>query len=211
LPHGKAQQPLPLPAGAVRRPAPPAPRPAHTAHPLARGGQGRPQGPLVRGCGPPGYDLTEFPADSPAPNPLQSPVLFTATRLMTRDYAKRTRRPSGARNTRHQPSRKTLPGWLWMVGGVLVGALVMTVADHIRSPAPEESVVEPEPVAVDYDAPMPRFDFNTLLLESEVIVPVEESSTSPPVAMPIPTNPDTENTTAADTRPTEPAAGQLPS
>ncbi|HLS97895.1 MAG: SPOR domain-containing protein [Porticoccaceae bacterium] len=130
---------------------------------------------------------------------------------MTRDYAKRTRRPSGARNTRHQPSRKTLPGWLWMVGGVLVGALVMTVADHIRSPAPEESVVEPEPVAVDDDAPKPRFDFYTLLKESEVIVPDEETAPAPPVAMPLPTNPDTENATAADTKPTEPAAGQLPS
>src|SRR5690606_11661300 len=64
---------------------------------------------------------------------------------------------------------------------------------------------------VDDDAPKPRFDFYTLLKESEVIVPDEETAPAPPVAMPLPTNPDTENATVADTKPTEPAAGQLPS
>lgn len=130
---------------------------------------------------------------------------------MTRDYAKRTRRPSGARNTRHQPSRKTLPGWLWMVGGVLVGALVMTVADHLRNPPPEPMVVESAPAAVDDGAPKPRFDFYTLLKESEVIVPDEETGSPTPVAIPLPTNPDTQNATALDTKAKDPATAQLPS
>src|SRR5690554_1301926 len=52
---------------------------------------------------------------------------------MNRDYippsrrkpsARNARNSRNARNTRVKPSRKSIPGWIWMLGGILVGALV---------------------------------------------------------------------------------------
>ncbi len=109
---------------------------------------------------------------------------------MTRDYAKRPKRPA-ARNTRRQPSRKTLPGWLWLVSGILVGALVMTVIHHSRDPGtPQVVETRPGPVAEpDNGAPRPRFDFYTLLKESESILGEDETPPPQSAALPSPTLP----------------------
>lgn len=88
---------------------------------------------------------------------------------MTRDYARPSRPVNRNRNVRRKPSRETAPGWLWMVAGMLVGALIMTLVRLDK--------VEPEPgppAVEDTDRTSeqrPRFDFYTLLKESEVIVP----------------------------------------
>lgn len=113
---------------------------------------------------------------------------------MTRDYAKQPKRTTPARNTRRQPSRKTLPGWLWMVAGILVGALIMAVISYRPTPAKEEiveAVPEATEVEQDTNAPRPRFDFYTLLKESEVILnddgtpqPAATASLPPPTLPP---------------------------
>lgn len=128
---------------------------------------------------------------------------------MTKDYAKRPRR-TATRNSRHQPTRKQLPGWLWMIGGILVGTLVMSVVNHGGSPRPV-SVAEESPLPeINDDTPKPRFDFYTLLKESEVIVPDEPIAPATPVEVPLPSvEPDSDTATAVAARDTpQPATSQ---
>src|SRR5690554_2463243 len=116
---------------------------------------------------------------------------------MTRDYAKQPKRAAPVRNTRRQPTRKTLPGWLWMVAGILVGALVMAILNHKPAPAEQEvveAVEEAPPIEQDTNAPRPRFDFYTLLKESEVILnddgtPQPGTAVMPPPTLPPPSQP----------------------
>ncbi|KJS08165.1 MAG: hypothetical protein VR73_06850 [Gammaproteobacteria bacterium BRH_c0] len=134
---------------------------------------------------------------------------------MNRDYAKPSRRPNKARNTRHQPTRKTAPGWLWLVAGALVGALVMNLVLQIDRQEAEPSVAEEPPLEEDNDTmPKPRFDFYTLLKESEVIIADETDIPATPVEMPKPTpvpEADTENIRVADTAKTPKPETQMPS
>lgn len=91
---------------------------------------------------------------------------------MTRDYAKPTHRPARARNTRYQPSRKTAPGWIWLLAGIIIGAVGTRVYDYRAGQVPEPAVVDT--VADDNgDQPRPRFDFYTLLTANEEVVPEE--------------------------------------
>ncbi len=99
---------------------------------------------------------------------------------MTRDYAK-SRGRSKARNTRrkNQPPA-TAPGWLWLLAGILVGALVTGLIRLGEPPAQEETDEVADMEADQQDSAQPRFDFYTLLKESEVIVP--DGGEEPPVA-----------------------------
>jgi cell division protein FtsN len=89
---------------------------------------------------------------------------------MTRDYARKTSRRSSSNVRRKSPSRQPLPGWLWLLAGILVG-IVATFLLQEPEPAPattEQPTVKP----VEEDSGVkPRFDFYTLLRETEVIVP----------------------------------------
>ena len=92
---------------------------------------------------------------------------------MTRDYATARRRPAATRNARHKPTRKTAPGWIWMVAGILIGALAMNTVNQFQAQPEKESAPEKHPGKTAVEAanpPKPRFDFYTLLKESEVIV-----------------------------------------
>lgn len=73
-----------------------------------------------------------------------------------------------------------------MIGGVLVGTLVMSIVNHVGSPEPLPVAEEPPPPEVNDGAPKPRFDFYTLLKESEVIVADEPIVPATPVDVPLP-------------------------
>lgn len=103
---------------------------------------------------------------------------------MTRDYAKSNRPSPKRKNTRVSPSRKPTPGWIWFIAGILVGALAMGIINY----SPQQSEADSNPTAATQappveknsaPSPKPRFDFYTLLKETEVIVPEEENQSSP--------------------------------
>ncbi|WP_461516883.1 SPOR domain-containing protein [Porticoccus sp.] len=92
---------------------------------------------------------------------------------MTRDYAKKSSHRSQNRpNARKsRPTKQSAPGWLWLLAGILVGVLFTVLfqlsktPDTVTASAPEESLAQEE------SGSKPRFDFYTLLRESEFIVP----------------------------------------
>ncbi len=97
---------------------------------------------------------------------------------MTRDFAKPTRRRSKGRNRRIQPSRETAPGWVWLLAGIVIGALVTGLVRLANTPEPENAATIADSArqnnpGMDRDRAKPRFDFYTLLKETEVIVPQE--------------------------------------
>ncbi|MCB1667956.1 MAG: SPOR domain-containing protein [Porticoccaceae bacterium] len=85
---------------------------------------------------------------------------------MTRDYAKK---PQKKRHKPRQP--KDTPGWLWFLAGTLLGILVMTLGQLAN--VPDKAVKEAATAQQEShdSSPKPRFEFYTLLSESEVIVP----------------------------------------
>lgn len=92
---------------------------------------------------------------------------------MTRDYAKPKRRGK-PRNTRRKPAGNSAPGWLWLLAGILIGVLVTGLVrlSDTGTPADNQATAGDD----DGEAPSqegPRFDFYTLLKETEVIVPEE--------------------------------------
>jgi hypothetical protein len=100
---------------------------------------------------------------------------------MTRDYAKKstkrgTQHSPRRKNTKRQPVKKSgtqAPGWLWLFAGILLGVLIMSLTRLSDIPSPENAQVTDDNSAnsSDDDGQKPRFDFYTLLRESEVIVP----------------------------------------
>ncbi|WP_339639901.1 SPOR domain-containing protein [uncultured Porticoccus sp.] len=101
---------------------------------------------------------------------------------MTRDYARKTSRRSSSNVRRKTPSRQSLPGWLWLLAGILVG-IVATFLLQGPEPAPAPTA-QPTVKPVEEDSGIkPRFDFYTLLRETEVIVPdssVPQAEDEPP-------------------------------
>ena len=101
---------------------------------------------------------------------------------MTRDYARKTSRRSSSNVRRKTPSRQSLPGWLWLLAGILVG-IVATFLLQGPEPAPAPTA-QPTVKPVEEDSGIkPRFDFYTLLRETEVIVPdssVPQAEEAPP-------------------------------
>lgn len=96
---------------------------------------------------------------------------------MSRDYAKKPR----ATTRRKAPAKKTMPGWLWLFIGLVIGALV-TFLIYLweLAPTPSKTVTAAAPHKVNNEkAPKPRFDFYKLLQESEVIVPATEAVSTP--------------------------------
>lgn len=106
---------------------------------------------------------------------------------MTRDYKKTTKRspqrsPSRA-HAKRQPKKKpnqSPPGWLWLFAGVLLGILIMSLTklSEIPNDQDTEIVDNSSTDSSDENGKKPRFDFYTLLRESEVIVP-DTPDTSP--------------------------------
>lgn len=106
---------------------------------------------------------------------------------MTRDYKKTTKRSSPRSSSRghakRQPKKKpnqSPPGWLWLFAGVLLGILIMSLTklSEIPSDQDTETVDDSSTESAGENGKKPRFDFYTLLRESEVIVP-DTPDTSP--------------------------------
>ena len=97
---------------------------------------------------------------------------------MTRDYAKKpTSRRTTKRQTKKRPTHQGAPGWLWLLAGLLLGALSMMliqlseVTEEDVAKAAIEADSNAQKDAQEDSGAKPRFDFYTLLRDSEVIVP----------------------------------------
>ena len=96
---------------------------------------------------------------------------------MPRDYAKKNR----SQNRRRAPAKPSVPGWVWLLIGSVLGAFIMFLiylADVVPPPAKVEKPAPAKPKVTrtqdEEKVPKPRFDFYKLLQESEVIVPATE-------------------------------------
>jgi cell division protein FtsN len=105
---------------------------------------------------------------------------------MARDYAKRT--------TTRKPAKPPVPGWLWMLGGLLVGlfiAFLVYLQQQGGDPFKGISLPQPKAAATDTRAvtkqPIPKappkreginFDFYSILPEQEVVIPESELNNS---------------------------------
>lgn len=111
---------------------------------------------------------------------------------MARDYAKPAQRKRAARNQR-KPQRALPPTWTTFGGGFAAGlAAGLLVALLWRPPgdmAPPQAGREPPEPQAETEA-KPRFDFYTLLKESEVFVPEGEEPEITPAPAPPPAQPE---------------------
>lgn len=93
------------------------------------------------------------------------------------------------------PAKKAVPGWVWLACGLVIGGFIVFLAslepggDEVKrtketaKPAPKE---QPKRSAVANEQPSkPKYDFYTLLPESEVILPPEAKQPEPPPAAPV--------------------------
>lgn len=86
------------------------------------------------------------------------------------------------------PAKKPVPGWVWLVCGLIIGGFIMFLMnlepgrDEIKRttdiPKPKE---QPKRSTPAQEQPVkPKYDFYTLLPESEVILPPEAPKPEPP-------------------------------
>ncbi|MBV1930201.1 MAG: SPOR domain-containing protein [Porticoccaceae bacterium] len=98
---------------------------------------------------------------------------------MAKDYANKSpkKRKPAARNKARKPVVKASPRWPWMLGGFVLGILTMVLIQRWENPQQDiaqtiDGIVGNE----DTQSIKPRFDFYTLLPESEVTIPNTEQS-----------------------------------
>lgn len=97
---------------------------------------------------------------------------------VSRDYKHRAQR---------KPKKRPLPGWLWLLTGLLLGGFIVGLV-WLRGQSelagsewvgaapdrPPQGAPEGRPATEVPPPPKPRFDFYNMLPEMEVVVPVEE-------------------------------------
>lgn len=94
----------------------------------------------------------------------------------------------GASRPQAPAPKKQLPAWAWLACGLVIGGFVVFLAtlepgnDAVKRPKESAQKATPSEPA----APKPKYDFYTLLPESEVIVPPEPSRPAPPPPKPAP-------------------------
>lgn len=92
---------------------------------------------------------------------------------MTRDYAKKTSNRN--KNKRRTEKSRHASNWVWLFTGVVLGALLSTLI-KLAEINPEQTQAKPKQTPTKgATTPEPRFDFYTLLRETEVIVPENET------------------------------------
>ncbi|WP_120994765.1 SPOR domain-containing protein [Stutzerimonas urumqiensis] len=102
--------------------------------------------------------------------------------------AKKKPAPKRGASRYQAPAKKPVPGWIWLACGLLVGAFAVFLlnlepgGDEIKRPA-EQAAAKPKPKPVAEPPAKPKYDFYTLLPESEVIVPPD--AVPPPPSEPV--------------------------
>ncbi|KTB67202.1 SPOR domain-containing protein [Pseudomonas syringae] len=116
--------------------------------------------------------------------------------------AKKKPAPKRGASRYQAPAKKPIPGWLWLAIGLSVGAFVVFLmklepggedVKRVRADAKAAKIAEANKTPPSPTAPVkPKYDFYTLLPESEVIVPNEAvpEKTPPPVAPTAPVSPE---------------------
>ncbi len=104
--------------------------------------------------------------------------------------AKGRKAPTRGASRKQAASRPRIPGWLWMVSGLVIGLFVAFLfqlepgRETVKRDAAPPRPVQPAPRQAKPAEQQPRYDFYTLLPESEVIVPEtavpEQAPTEPP-------------------------------
>ncbi|WP_172143407.1 MULTISPECIES: SPOR domain-containing protein [Pseudomonas] len=86
------------------------------------------------------------------------------------------------------PAKKPVPGWIWLACGLAVGVFVMLLmnlqpgGDAVkRNKAETARASQPKPAAQSQEPGKPKYDFYTLLPDSEVIVPPDALPPPAPV------------------------------
>ncbi|MPQ67006.1 MULTISPECIES: SPOR domain-containing protein [Pseudomonas] len=120
--------------------------------------------------------------------------------------AKKTPAPKRGASRYQAPAKKPIPGWLWLAIGLGVGAFIVFLmklepgkGDDIKRVKQEQlkasKIAEANKTPPSPTQPVkPKYDFYTLLPESEVIVPPEavpEKTLPTPQTVPTPTTPVT--------------------
>lgn len=102
--------------------------------------------------------------------------------------AKKKPAPKRGASRQTAPAKQPIPGWVWLAVGLTVGAFIVFLmklepgSEDIKRAKPEQQ--KPEKVAEASKAAQPspqqpvkpKYDFYTLLPESEVIVPPDRKS-----------------------------------
>ncbi|MGP0171828.1 SPOR domain-containing protein [Pseudomonas sp. NCHU5208] len=90
------------------------------------------------------------------------------------------------------PAKKPVPGWIWLACGLVVGGFFMFLfslepgRDEVRRDKGEQAAKtsKPQPKPKADEPAKPKYDFYTLLPESEVILPQALEETPPPAPTP---------------------------
>ena len=89
------------------------------------------------------------------------------------------------------PARKPVPGWIWLVCGLVIGGFLVMLAnlepgrEEVRRAPTEARRSTPHPTpAQPAQQNKPKYEFYTLLPESEVVVP-PTAQPQPPTAQPV--------------------------
>ena len=101
--------------------------------------------------------------------------------------AKKKAPPKRGASRYQAPKKKPIPGWLWLACGLAIGAFVVLLMklepgdDKIKRVKPEVAQKAAQKAAAEVAGPVkPKYDFYTLLPESEVIVPPDSMPATPP-------------------------------
>ncbi|MBX9712720.1 MAG: SPOR domain-containing protein [Pseudomonadaceae bacterium] len=109
--------------------------------------------------------------------------------------AKKKPAPKRGASRYQAPPRKPVPGWVWLTCGLLIGAFVVFLLQlepgrdeikRIKDEKPRQSSSQankPTPNAQPAGPAKPKYDFYTLLPESEVIVPPDAVPPPPAAAL----------------------------
>ncbi|WAJ38118.1 SPOR domain-containing protein [Pseudomonas sp. GOM7] len=106
--------------------------------------------------------------------------------------AKKKPAPKRGASRYQAPAKKPVPGWIWLACGLVVGGFFMFLfslepgRDEVRRDKGEQTAKsnKPEPRPQASEPARPKYDFYTLLPESEVILPQALEETPPPTPTP---------------------------
>lgn len=93
------------------------------------------------------------------------------------------------------PAKTPVPGWLWLVAGLVIGGFLVFLTtlqpggEEIKRNQETAKAKEPPKRSTQEQAAKPKYDFYTLLPESEVILPPETKAQEPPPP-PAPVSPE---------------------